>query len=61
MEEGSVENVQEIKNLCQKLVDPKMKFCPGIPIEEYESYKEAIRYDQKRCTLPLNRSNAFLL
>ena len=25
-----------------------MKFCPGIPLDEYEGYKKVIKYDQKR-------------
>ena len=47
IEEGTVENVDEIKGLCEKLVDSSMTVCPGISVEEYESYKEVIRYDQK--------------
>ena len=43
-----MEKVDDIKGLCEKLVDSKMKVCPGISVEEYESYKEVIRYDQKK-------------
>ena len=42
-----MENIDEIKGLCEKLVDSNMTVCPGISVEEYESYKEVIRYDQK--------------
>ena len=34
---------------CEKLLDSSMTVCPGISVEEYESYK-VIRYDQKKCT-----------
>ncbi len=47
MEEGRVQTVEEIRGLCEKLVDPNMTFCPGISVEEYKSYKEIIRNDQK--------------
>ena len=43
-----MEKVDDVKGLCEKLVDSKMKVCPGISVEEYESYKEVIRYDQKK-------------
>lgn len=46
IEEERVENVDKIKGLCEKLVDSNMTVCPGISVEEYESYK-VIRYDQK--------------
>ena len=48
VEEGSVDSVDDVKWLCEKLVDSKMQVCPGISAEEYESYKEVIRYDQKK-------------
>ena len=47
-EEGRVETVEEFKVICQKLIDSRMKFCPGVSLEEYEGYKEVIRYDQKK-------------
>lgn len=47
MEEGKVKNINEIKGLCEKLVDLNMTVCPGISVEEYESYKDVIRYDLK--------------
>ena len=48
VEEGSVGNIDDIKGLCEKLIDSKMQVCPGIPPEEYEGYKKVIGYDQKR-------------
>ena len=53
-----MEKVDDVKGLCEKLVDSKMKVCPGISVEEYESYKEVIRYDQKKCTSPMTHSPA---
>lgn len=47
MEEGKVENIDNIKGLCKKLIDPNMTVCSGISVEEYESYKDVIRYDLK--------------
>ena len=52
MEEGRVQTIEEIEGLCKKLVDPSMTLCPGISVEDYESYK-IIKYDQKMCILPL--------
>ena len=43
-----MDSVDDVKGLCEKLVDSKMQVCPGISAEEYESYKEVIRYDQKK-------------
>lgn len=38
VEEGRVENGGDIKGLCEKLVDSKIKVCPGISMDEYEGY-----------------------
>ena len=40
-----METVEEFKMICQKLIDSRMKFCPGISLEEYEGYKEVIRLE----------------
>lgn len=47
MEEGEVSTMEEIKTVCEKLANPQMKFCPGIPFEDYQSFKEVIKYDKK--------------
>ena len=47
MEKGNISTPQEFKQLCEKLIDPKMKYCPGLQLEQYEEYKEIIRYDVK--------------
>lgn len=40
VEEGEVDNVDDFIHLCEKLVDPRNKFCPGIDIEEYETTRK---------------------
>ena len=47
VEEGKIKSSENFKQLCEKVADPSMKFCPGIPPEEYAKYKEVIRYDKK--------------
>ena len=48
MEEGNVSTKEEFKVLCEKIADSRnYKLCPGIQVEEYEQYKEVIRYDPK--------------
>ena len=49
VEEGNVSTKEEFKVLCEKIADSRnYKLCPGIQMEEYEQYKEVIRYDPKR-------------
>ena len=48
VEEGNVSTKEEFKELCEKIADSRnYKTCPGIQMEEYEQYKEVIRYDPK--------------
>ena len=48
VEEGTITTPGDFKALCEKITDSRnYKFCPGIEIEEYERYKEVIRYDPK--------------
>ncbi len=48
VEEGTVTTPGDFKALCEKITDCRnYKICPGIEIEEYEQYKEVIRYDPK--------------
>ena len=48
VEEGTVATHGDFKTLCEKFADCRnYKFCPGIEINEYEQYKEVIRYDPK--------------
>ena len=43
-----MQTTDEFKELCRKLIDSRMKFCPGISMEEYAGYKEIVRYDLKK-------------
>ena len=47
MVEEEVSTGEEFKAVCQKLADPRMKFCPEIPSDEYQQFKDVIRYDKK--------------
>ena len=38
---------EDFSSLCERLTDPKMKFCAGITEEEYDQYRDVLRYDQK--------------
>ena len=40
--------MEDFSDLCERLVDKNMKFCPGIDDDEYKVYRDIIRYDQKR-------------
>ena len=49
VEEGNVATPEDFKVLCERIADCRnYKFCPGFQMEEYEQYKEVIRYDPKR-------------
>ena len=49
VEEGNVATPEDFKVLCERIADCRnYKFCPGFQVEEYEQYKEVIRYDPKR-------------
>ena len=37
---------EKFKAVCQKVADPRMKFSPGIPSDEYQQFKDVIRYDK---------------
>ena len=47
VEEGTLITSHDFISLCERLRDPKMKFCPGITEEEYDQYRDVLRYDQK--------------
>lgn len=47
VEEGTVFSSDDFFNLCEKIINPNMKFCPGITEEEYTQYRDVLRYDQK--------------
>ena len=47
VEEGTPVLSHDFISLCERLRDPKMKFCPGITEEEYDQYQDVLRYDQK--------------
>ena len=51
VEKGNVTTPDEFKVLCEKLIDPRMKYCPGFQLQQYEEYKEIIRYDMKSVKL----------
>ena len=47
VEEGTLVSSEDFSSLCKRLTDPKMNFCAGITEEEYDQYRDVLRYDQK--------------
>ena len=59
IETGMVDQPEQFKEICTRLVSKdNMKFCPGLDKEEYQHYRDIIRYDLKNvriATSPIER------
>ena len=68
IEKGVLDKPDQFKEICTRLVSKNMKFCPGLDKEEYQQYRDIIRYDIKMSELlpvlltgliPVNVRNGF--
>ena len=58
IETGRVDQPEQFKEICTRLVSKDTKFCPGLDKEEYQHYRDTIRYDLKNvriATSPIER------
>ena len=45
VEEGALNTVDDFHLVCDKMLSPSYKFCPGVSVSEYEDFRKDIRYD----------------
>ena len=45
VEEGALNTLNDFHLLCDKMLSPLYKFCPGVSESEYEDFRKDIRYD----------------
>ena len=46
IEEGTISTTDDFHLLCQKMLSPLNKFCPGLSEAEYQEFRKDICYEQ---------------
>ena len=47
VEDGALGTLEDFHRVCERMLSPLYKFCPGVSESEYEDFRKDIRYDPR--------------